>query len=440
MKTLLIIGYVWPEPRSSAAGYHMLSFIELFLAHHWKVTFASPAALSEHREDLNTLGVSEVAIELNSSSFDEWVSQLQPDIVLFDRFMMEEQFGWRIEQCCPDALRILDTEDLHSLREARHLWIKQQLRADNLDISQLSSPQELYQRMAALDQCKREIASIYRSDLTMMVSGFEINLLSQHFGIPVNLLTHCPFMLPAVQAETHSSGTPACNERQHFISIGNFRHAPNWDAVLWLKQQLWPLIRQRLPNAELHIYGAYPPPKATALHNEKEGFLVKGWVEDAHLVMRQSKVLLAPLRFGAGIKGKLVDAMRNGTPSVTTSIGTEGMINAEETWCGEQTNTPEKFAEAAIYLYTNSEPWQAAQMRGYQILTDHFYKDEIQTRLMSRVEALLDAEQLAQHRQNNFTGQMLLHHQHKSTKYMAQWIEAKNQLAPVGAEPPEPTS
>jgi glycosyltransferase involved in cell wall biosynthesis len=413
----------------------MLSFIELFLAHQWKITFASPATLSEHRADLVSLGVDEVAIELNSSSFDEWVSQLKPDMVLFDRFMMEEQFGWRVEQCCPNALRILDTEDLHSLREARHQWIKQQLRVDDLDISQLSSPQELYQRMAKQDQCKREIAAIYRSDLTMMVSGFEINLLTQHFGITDNLLIHCPFMLPAAQ-----TSIPLFNERQHFISIGNFRHAPNWDAVLWLKQQLWPLIRQRLPDAELHIYGAYPPPKATALHNEKEGFLVKGWVEDAHLVMRQAKVLLAPLRFGAGIKGKLVDAMINGTPSVTTTIGTEGMIDSEETWSGEQTNTPEKFAEAAINLYTNNEQWQVAHTRGYQILTDHFCKTKIQDNLLSRVEELLEAEQLTQHRLANFTGQMLLHHQHKSTKYMAQWIEAKNQLAPASVEPTEPAS
>jgi glycosyltransferase involved in cell wall biosynthesis len=289
--------------------------------------------------------------------------------------------------------------------------------------------------MAQQDQCKREIAAIYRSDLTMMVSGFEINLLTQHFGIPGNLLTHCPFMLPAAQADA-----PPFNERQHFISIGNFRHAPNWDAVLWLKQQLWPLIRQHLPDAELHIYGAYPPPKVTALHNEREGFLVKGWVEDAHLVMRQAKVLLAPLRFGAGIKGKLVDAMRNGTPSVTTSIGTEGMIDSKEAWCGEQANTPEKFAKAAVNLYTNNETWQAAQSRGYQILTDHFDQAKIQEDLMSCVDPLLETEQLTQHRLNNFTGQMLLHHQHKSTKYMAQWIEAKNQLAPASVEPTEPAS
>lgn len=435
MKKLLIIGYVWPEPRSSAAGYHMLSFIELFLSQHWHVTFASPAAFSEHRANLSSLGVEEVSIELNSSRFDNWVTDLQPNIVLFDRFMMEEQFGWRVEKHCPNALRILDTEDLHSLREARHQLIKQQLRDNQFNLSQLSLPSTLYNKMAQQDQCKREVAAIYRSDLTMMVSDYEVNLLSQYFGLPANLLILCPFLIPTTQPRP----TPF-NERQHFISIGNFRHAPNWDAVLWLKQQLWPLIRQQLPKAELHIYGAYPPPKATALHNEKDGFLVKGWAEDAHHVIGRARVLLAPLRFGAGIKGKLIDAMRNGTPSVTTLIGTEGITNSQEGWSGSVANTPIAFAEAAIELYTDTQQWQTAQAHGYKILTDHFCKEDIQSNLMTRIESLLNAETLEQHRLNNFTGQMLLHHHHKSTQYMAQWIEVKNTLASTQAVQAEPSN
>ena len=429
MKKLLIIGYVWPEPRSSAAGYHMLSFIQLFLAQQWQVTFASPAALSEHRADLCALNVDEVTIELNSSSFDDWITPLQPDIVLFDRFMMEEQFGWRVEQCCPTALRILDSEDLHSLREARHQLIKQQLRDEQLDIGALSSATSLpalYQRMADTDQAKREIAAIYRCDLTLMISDIETQLLTEYFNVPASQLFHCPFMLPSERP-----GAPSFIDRQHFISIGNFRHAPNWDAVLWLKQQLWPLIRQQLPHAELHIYGAYPPPKATALHNAKEGFLIKGWVDDAHQVIREARVLLAPLRFGAGIKGKLVDAMRNGTPSVTTSIGTEGMIDIQDSWSGIQANTAIEIAEAAMQLYTNATQWQAAQTTGYQILNKRFDQATIQTKLMEQINALLAPHQLKNHRLNNFTGQMLRHHHHKSTKYMAQWIEAKNKQPAV---------
>ncbi len=89
--TVLVIGYVWPEPRSSAAGGHMMQILESFLAAGWHITFASPASVGEHKADLRSLGIDEQAIELNNSSFDTFISALRPDVVLFDRFMMEEQ-------------------------------------------------------------------------------------------------------------------------------------------------------------------------------------------------------------------------------------------------------------------------------------------------------------------------------------------------------------
>ncbi len=110
---ILILGTVWVEPNSSAAGSRMLQLIELFQDQNYKVTFASTAQKSEKAANLTSLQVDEVAIELNSSSFDDFISNLKPTIVLFDRFMTEEQFGWRVAENCPNALRILDTEDLH---------------------------------------------------------------------------------------------------------------------------------------------------------------------------------------------------------------------------------------------------------------------------------------------------------------------------------------
>ena len=94
---LIIVGYVWPEPNSSAAGYRMLSLIQLFIAKGWQVIFASAAELSPHRFMLSTIGVGEHLISLNDSSFDEWISEQAPDAVMFDRFMLEEQFGWRVK-------------------------------------------------------------------------------------------------------------------------------------------------------------------------------------------------------------------------------------------------------------------------------------------------------------------------------------------------------
>ena len=122
---VLIIGFVWPEPNSSAAGGRMVQLISIFKAQGFEVTFASPAMDSDYMVDLESLVVSKKSIALNCSSFDIFVKELNPTIVLFDRFMMEEQFGWRVAENCPDALRLLDTEDLHCLRLARQKAFKE---------------------------------------------------------------------------------------------------------------------------------------------------------------------------------------------------------------------------------------------------------------------------------------------------------------------------
>ena len=131
---ILLIGLVWPEPASSAAGSRIIKLIDLFLSKGWEVTFSSAAAKSEFSADLISKGVNEISIELNSSSFDDFIGELKPDVVLFDRFMVEEQYGWRVAENCPNAIRILDTEDLHFLRNARHLVIKENRKLKESDL------------------------------------------------------------------------------------------------------------------------------------------------------------------------------------------------------------------------------------------------------------------------------------------------------------------
>lgn len=428
IRTLLVIGYVWPEPKSSAAGSRMLELIELFLSQDWQVVFASAAALSEHRADLPSLGVQEQSIELNNSSFNGFIAELKPDAVLFDRFFTEEQFGWRVEQVCPHALRLLDTEDLHSLRHARHQLLKQsQKSAENETARQsvdpvLAGATELYAQMASDDMAQREIAAIFRCDLSFMISQFEIELLINHFSVPKQLLHYSPFLKVQIAEQ---SALPSFSERQHFISIGNFRHEPNWDAVLCLKHAIWPLIRAQLPQAELHIYGAYPPPKATQLHNPKQGFCVKGWADDGLAVMQQARVCLAPIRFGAGIKGKLMDAMRCGTPSITTTIGAESM-HGDLAWGGLIENNAQAIADAAVKLYSDEALWRTSQQQGFDILQKYFGATDHSQLLIDRLESL--QINVKSERQQNFMGTMLRHHSLKSTQYMSQWIEAKNKM------------
>jgi glycosyltransferase involved in cell wall biosynthesis len=408
MAVLLVVGYVWPEPNSSAAGSRMLSLLSMFRQQGWTVIFASPAEKSPHRFDLSQWNISEEQIQLNDSSFDEQLKQWQPDVVMFDRFMLEEQFGWRVEQQCPNALRLLDTEDLHFLRVARQQAFKA---GREVTVQDLHS-----------EQAQREIAAIYRSDLTLIISEAEMQLLTEHFKVPAELLCYSPFWLETEIA----ADLPEFEQRQHFVSIGNFRHEPNWQAVLWLKQQIWPLIRKQLPNAELHIYGAYPPPKATQLHQPKDGFLVKGWAQDAAEVVKSARVLLAPLPFGAGLKGKFIDAMAQGTPNVTTAVGAEGMLHQGE-WDGLLAETAQEIADAAVLLYQDQTLWQQKQQQGFVILAKRFAIHEHQPRVWQQVIAV--QQQLSQHRLTNFTGAMLRHHQHRSTQFMAQWIEAKTKLA-----------
>lgn len=420
MKKILVIGCIWPEPRSSAAGQHMMQLLDLFLAQGFSVTFASTAARSEYAADLSALGIQQKDILVNCDSFNVWLAGLQPDVVVFDRFMTEEQFGWRVEQTCPGALRVLNTEDLHSLRDARHQFLKKSV-VDNRPWAPALDPQMLFEAMAAGDIAQREIAAIFRCDISLMVSDFEINLLQRYFNVPVALLCHCPFMLD----QPDRNDWQGFASRNDFVSIGTFMHAPNRDAVLYLKQTVWPLIRQQLPSAQLFIYGSYAAQKDLALHNPREGFHVAGRADDALQVMSAARVCLAPLRFGAGIKGKLTDAMLCGTPSVTTSIGAEAM-HGELPWSGGIADDAQSFADAAVALHEQSSQWHAAQQNGVQILAKLFDKHTIGARVMDQLQDI--ANHLHAHRNANFTGSMLRHHLHKSTLYMSRWIEAKNRL------------
>lgn len=404
-KQLLIVGSVWPEPSSSAAGTRMLQLISVFQKMGFAVTFASAAANSEYSVDLKSMDVDKANIQINNASFDSFLKELEPQIVMFDRFMTEEQFGWRVAENCPDALRILDTEDLHCLRAARHLaWKKK--REFNTD--------DLY-----LDVAKREIASIYRCDVSLIISSYEMELLKQHFKVNESLLHYVPFMAEPVDTIKWKS----YEERRDFVSIGNFLHEPNWNSVQFLKEEIWPLIRKQLPEAQLKVYGAYPSQKVNALNNPKEGFLIMGKANDAKKEIISARVLLAPLRFGAGLKGKLIDAMMYGTPNVTTSIGAEGM-HSEFEWSGIIANTSVEIAQAAVKLYSDRSLWKHSVDNGKRIIDKFFNREPIENALVAKISETV--KNISSHRKKNFIGAMLMHHTISGTKYMSKWIEEKN--------------
>jgi glycosyltransferase involved in cell wall biosynthesis len=406
---VLILGFVWPEPNSSAAGGRMVQLISIFKEQGFEVTFASSASDSDYMIDLESLAVAKKSIALNCSSFDVFVKELNPSIVLFDRFMMEEQYGWRVAENCPEAIRLLDTEDLHCLRLARQKAFKEnrQFTTDDLLVE---------------DVAKREIASILRSDISFMISEFEMELLQSVFKIDNKLVYYLPLLLEPIDDSTIQN-FPFFEDRKNFVFIGNFLHEPNWNAVQYLKETIWPLIRNQKPEAILQIYGAYPSQKVLQLHKPTEGFHIMGRANDAQEVVRNARVVLAPLRFGAGIKGKLVEAMQCGTPSVTTTIGAESMCG-DLPWNGFITDDAQVFADKAIEMYQDKNLWLKAHENGFKIIEKRYLKSLFEEGLINHILNL--QSHLKQHRLDNFMGTLLQHHTLTSTKYMARWIEEKN--------------
>lgn len=404
-KKLLIIGLVWPEPTSSAAGTRMIQLVDLFLKEGYDITFASAASKSDFSYDFSEIDVKEQEITLNDERFNSFLKQLQPEIVLFDRFMIEEQYGWRVQQECPNALRILDTEDLHFLRQARQQGDKKQ-EAINL----------------FSDVAKREIAAILRCDLSLIISETEMQLLQDQFKIDASLLYYLPFLEEAITPQLVKKWTPF-NEREGFIFIGNFLHEPNWNTVQVLKTKIWPALRKKLPNVTMNIYGAYPSQKVLQLENKAEKFFIRGRALAARETIAKHRILLAPIQFGAGVKGKFIDAMQVGTPAITTTIGAEAMKGNLE-WNGIIENDLEHFITAAVELYQNQQKWYTAQQNGIQIINQRYSKSTFADSFIKTIENL--ASNLNHHRENNFFGQILSHHTLQSTKYMSLWIEEKN--------------
>lgn len=405
-KKLLVIGWVWPEPTSSAAGVRMMQLLQAFIAGGFDILFVSASKPGPHKADLGDLGVSERLIELNSNSFNQLIQEIQPDVVVYDRFMTEEQFGWRVSQECPHALTILDTEDLHFLRRAR----KEALRSNT------GCPACMHNEIT-----RREIASILRCDLSLIISTYEKQLLQDTFKIDPGILWYIPYMENSLSADD-IAGLPAYEARSNFSFIGNFLHAPNVDAAERLKHEFWPQIRKQIPHAELHIYGAYPNQRIQELNQPDEGFIIRGRAEDSRLTLAAYRVLLAPIRFGAGIKGKFIDAIHSGTPSVTTSLGAEA-IAGPGAWPGSISDDPSEFIQRSVALYQDKQLWFEAVCSGMAVNNANFSRSLHETAFLEKINELL--VQVDKHRRTHYLGEIMRADLQNSKKYMSLWIQEK---------------
>jgi glycosyltransferase involved in cell wall biosynthesis len=299
--------------------------------------------------------------------------------------------------------------------------------------------------------------AIHRSDLVFCTSPFEMRLLQNCFGISSAKLHLASFFYKRSGGPTTS--TFNSERRVNFVTIGNWRHAPNVDSVRWLKEAVWPRVVERLaaidplaPRPECHVWGAMPLKEHMAWTDPASGFLVKGPCKDQHAVLSRYRVLLAPLRFGAGLKGKIADAWSVGTPVVTTSVGAEGMCGwdcepheeqsfsagnpqlcsgpgsadasaASRPFAGRVADSADELASAAAALYTDSDAWQTCSAGGKRLvraLYDAALNQSALVAAVSRARAQLEGR-----RRVDWISGLLWSSKDRSTELLAKFIALK---------------
>jgi len=250
-----------------------------------------------------------------------------------------EQFIPQVRIHAPWANIIYDMVDFHALRMGRE--------------AQLKSDESL--RVAAESMRKIELTNARTADVTVAVSEAERQA----------LLEIDPNLVVEIVPNVFDLPRDVCldiNDRSGLLFVGGFRHTPNVDAVLWFVREVWPLVLIRRPDMTFHVVGSNPPDQILALRGQP-GIEVLGYVPDLMDLFRRNRMSVAPLRYGAGIKGKVGQSMAHGLPVVTTSVGAEGMDleNGKHLLVAD---TAEEFAAAVLRLETDNDLWRHLQANG----------------------------------------------------------------------------
>lgn len=269
----------------------------------------------------------------------------------------------------PLATVIFHAPDLYFVREMRE--------------AELANKDSL--RRKALLTRQRELAVMSKADRVVVVSSAEADILKQEIpDLPVSVF-------PVLYAPVIENA-PGFEVRNHIFFLGGFAHTPNVGAVQWFVAEVWPHVRQALPEVEFHIVGSDVPASISKL-GKTPGVKVLGFLKDLTPYLKQWKVGVAPLQYGAGIKGKVAMTMGAGIPCVMTDVGAEGMgINSGEQALVE--NEPQQFASAVVSLYREQLLWQRLAKGGQELVKKQF-GDEANRRSLTFVlnqSAALPAE------------------------------------------------
>ncbi len=360
---MLVIDALAPDASRDSGSLRMINIMRLLRELGWRVTFMADNRLASDEEiaQLGRIGV-QTLCKPWSPSLVRWLSkekQTLQAVMLSRHYVAAPNLGL-IRRMAPQAKIVFDTVDLHFLREQR--------------AAQLTGNRALIRQ--AQSSRRRELELIRASDITLVVSPVEKELLAKE----------APDATVELVSNVHEvfGRRVAFAQRKDVVFVGGFGHPPNVDAVNWLVGDIFPLIHAARPDITLHLIGDIP--ESARIHLAKPGVQIHGKVDELTPWMDGCRIALAPLRYGAGVKGKVNMAMSYGLPVVATSIAAEGMRlqDGENILVADDSST---FASAVLKLYDDEPLWLRLSNGGVDNIRQHFSFDVAREALRQALSA-----------------------------------------------------
>jgi len=349
-----------PTPDRDSGSIDIYWYMRIFLELGYEVTFLPVQDLKHAGRYTRALQMLGIRCPLEGDVDQPWMFLRdfgsEFDLVMTYRASSACHVIDPIREFAPNARVVFDTVDLHFLREHRAAELS-------------GSPEDMEH---ALRTRVEELKVMTLSDATILLSSLEYDYIGE-------ISPETRRYLISIVRDVPGVGAPAAGRRGAMF-VGGFKHAPNTDAAVFLCSEIWPRVRSRDPLAELSIIGADVSPEIQALHNPSQGINIVGFVEDLDPFYKSMRVNLAPLRYGAGVKGKVAASLSVGLPTVATPTAVEGMFleDGRDVLVCED---PEAFAEAVVRLFRDDVLWERLSCNAVKAAQDTFSIDAARSRL-----------------------------------------------------------